>query len=153
MGRYAVTLPVLANSISSARGRYGWFAGGLWRRPTLPTNARIQENVATLAWFYTQERPWNGYRLSPDLLDRLNAAVQYYVSLQRDDGSFPGIDGKPNCAVVGFALVYLAQTYLLMERIAWDAGLRKSVLAAIARAADWLLDPGNDNVVAERSPH
>ena len=146
MGRYAVTLPDLANSISASRDRYGWFAGGFWRRPNLPTNVRIQENVSTLAWFYTQDRPWNSYYLSTDLLDRLNVAVRYYLSFQRDDGAFPGIDGLANPAVVGFALVYLAQTYLLMERVAWDEKLRNSLRGALRRATDWFLDPGNDAV-------
>lgn len=143
MGGFLVTAADLANSVSAARARYGWFSSGLWRRPTTPDNARIQENVATLAWFYSQDRSWNVYHGSPEMLVRLYASTSYYLSLQLEDGSFPDSEGNSNRAVVGFALTYLAQTSLLMEDTGWNPQLQASLDKTLLRASEWFLDPRN----------
>ncbi len=146
MALYGATLPALTSAISDVPGQVGWMSGGFWRPPGVPTNARTQENVATLAWFYSQERPWNPYFRSPELLGLLNASVGYYLALQREDGAFPeGPDQSPRAAT-GFALIYLSQTYLLMQPHSWDGNVQQALLRGLSRAADWFLDPANDDV-------
>ncbi len=146
LGAYAATLPELTAAIATDRRRYGWMAGGFWRQPSRPDNARIQENVITLAWFYTQDRPWNPYYRSPELLRLLDATVSYYLSLQHRRGWFPEGSGRTPRAATAFALVHLAATWRLMASVEWNPGLSNDVLAAVRRGADWFLDPANDDV-------
>lgn len=146
MGLYGATLPALTAAISRAQGRVGWMTGGYWRPAGDPTNSRTQENVSTLAWFYTQDRPWNPYYRSPELLGALESALSYYLSLQRDDGAFPEGPTQSPRAATGFALIYLSQTYLLMQTSTWDEQLERDLLERLLRAVDWFLDPANADV-------
>lgn len=67
----------------------GFMGGNWWRTPNNSSNARVQEHVSTLSWFYANQRPWNPYFQNAALLGRLDAAVLHYLSLQQTDGSFP----------------------------------------------------------------
>ncbi len=49
---------------------------------------------------------------------------------------------------MGFALTYLAQTWLLMRDTGWDRGLQTSLESSLRRASAWFLDPRNDAVWA-----
>ncbi len=146
LATYGATLPELTAAIATDRRRFGWMAGGFWRQPSRPDNARIQENVTTLAWFYTHDRPWNPYHRSPALLQLLNASVTYYLSLQHRRGWFPEGSSRTPRAATAFALVHLADTWRLMAPVEWNTGLSNAVLDAVRRGADWFLDPGNDDV-------
>ena len=57
----------------------GFFAGGWWRTPAAPYNARVQEHVYTLAWFATQARSWNPYRGNADSALRCNPNTVWLV--------------------------------------------------------------------------
>ena len=59
---------------------YGFMGGGWWRTPAQPFNARVQEHVFTLSWFYANRRPWNPYYRDPALLGRLDAALEHYLT-------------------------------------------------------------------------
>ena len=64
LSRDLVTLAALSNDLVAVPGdTWGWFSDAGWFRTTslFTDNARLQESVATLAWFYTQQRPWNPY--------------------------------------------------------------------------------------------
>ena len=80
----------LANSIADTGANRGFFRIPVWRneRDNQPYNARIMENIMTLAWFYTQERPWNIYRGDYALKKRLEAALTFWCNIQNPDGKF-----------------------------------------------------------------
>ncbi|WP_217708786.1 hypothetical protein [Nonomuraea rhodomycinica] len=86
--RFATYLTTLAPMVHDMDAS-GFFAGGWWRSPAAPYNARVQEHVYTLAWFLTQRRAWNPYSGDPALQSALDAALGHYLSLQHADGSFP----------------------------------------------------------------
>lgn len=145
---YLVTLAAMANDIDDSDTELrGYQAGGWWRTPSEPFNARISEHVATYAWFLTAERTWNPYRGDDALAARLDAAIDYYVRLQHDDGSWPEYaPDEHSRAATAFALGYLSKTLARLR----DADLlperRPEISAALRRAATWFLDPANEGV-------
>ncbi|MEU8227346.1 hypothetical protein [Kribbella sp. NPDC048915] len=123
---------------------YGFMAGGWWRTPAQPYNARIQEHVFTLSWFHANQRPWNPYHRDSALLGRLDAALQHYLGLQNPDGSWPeyapGEEGK---ASSGFGLGYLAKTLANLRQACALPSRRTQLEVALRKGVDWYLDPGN----------
>ena len=74
---YLVTLAPMTNDIVDT-DPYGFMGGGWWRtRRHSPFNARVQEHVFTLSWFYANQRAWNPYHRDPALLGRLDAALEH----------------------------------------------------------------------------
>ncbi|MFC0531626.1 hypothetical protein [Phytohabitans kaempferiae] len=148
LARYLVTLPDLANKMDTENeATFGWLTGGYWRTPLVPYNARIQESVYTMAWFYTQQREWNPYYRDPALRDRIYAAMRYFISLQGEDGWFPAwsyVDR--NRDVTAYALLFLGEAALLMEKVGWADDIRSEVIGSLVRAADYFLDPTNEDV-------
>ena len=145
---YLVTLAPMVNEIvDDGSERHGWMAGGWWRTPVEPFNARIQEHVRTLAWFATTERPWNPYLGDPALLARLDAALRYYLSLQHEDGSWAEFEpAERSRAATAFALGYLSKTLADLRRADQLPDTREEISAALHRAATWFLDPANEGV-------
>src|SRR4051812_24335536 len=110
---YLATLAPLVNDINDTDdpALYGHFGGGWWRTPTGPTNARVQEHVFTLSWFYASSRRWNPYFHDKALLAALDAAIGHYLYLQHPDGSFPEYNvDEHGLAPTGFGIGYLAKT-------------------------------------------
>ncbi|MFC7622828.1 hypothetical protein [Microlunatus sp. GCM10028923] len=149
---YLVTLAALVNEIDDSdtalRGR---FQGGWWRTPDEPYNARVQEHVHTLSWFYARRRPWNPYTGSVPLLHRLDCALGYYLSLQHDDGSWPELSAEERSrAATAFALGYLSKTVRELRPLGVLGARLRQVSAALRRAMVWFLDPGNGGVWQDR---
>ncbi|MGW0737204.1 hypothetical protein [Streptomyces sp. NPDC002851] len=145
---YLVILAPMANDIEdSDPATYGWFTGGWWRTPAEPYNARIQEHVFTLSWFYAHARPWNPYAGDAALLARLDAALQYYLRLQHDDGSWPEYRPTEHSrAATGFGLIYLSRTLQNLRTAEVLPERRTELRAALHRAMTWFLDPDNATV-------
>lgn len=143
---FAAYLPIIApitnNIVDDDPERYGWMSGGWWRGQVPdPFNARIQEHVATLAWFYTNDRAWNPYYHDPKLLARLDAALQYYVGLQHEDGSFPEYRWEEHgLAPTGFGSVALSATLRDLKSAVVLPERQADVEASLRLAANWLLD-------------
>ena len=59
----------VANSVVMDGPDRGFIALSVWRgeKNTHPFNARIMENILSLAWFYTAPQRWNPYRGHPAL--------------------------------------------------------------------------------------
>ncbi|MGP4114283.1 hypothetical protein ACTWP5_25660 [Streptomyces sp. 4N509B] len=148
LAAYLVTLAPMVNEIvDDDPARRGWMAGGWWRTPAEPFNARVQEHVHTLSWFATTERPWNPYHRDPALLARLDAAIGHYLSLQHDDGSWPEYEPTERSrAATAFALGYLSKTLQRLRSAEVLAETRPAISAALHRAMTWFLDPGNTGV-------
>ncbi|QIZ37390.1 hypothetical protein [Saccharopolyspora sp. ASAGF58] len=131
--------PMVADMDSS-----GFFAGGWWRSPAAPYNARVQEHVYTLAWFATKSRTWNPYRGDAALLAALDAGLGHYLGLQHDDGSWPEYSPTEHgLAATGFGLGYLSKTNALLREANILPQRQSQITSALRKAMTWLLDPGN----------
>ncbi|MFI0451559.1 hypothetical protein [Actinomadura sp. 6N118] len=144
---YLVSLAPMVNGISDADADYGFFTGGWWRTPANATNARVQEHVLTLAWFYAKARSWNPYSRDPALLVGLDAALGHYLGLQHPDGSWPEYSGSEHSlAATGFALGYLSKVQSLLRSANALPARRTQITAALRKAMTWLLNPSNESV-------
>jgi hypothetical protein len=121
----------------------GFIAISVWRRPqdNKPYNARIMENLTSLAWFYATKRPWNLYYASPALRQRLEAALDFWRRAQAPDGQFSEYGPqKWNLAATAFATKFMGETLrLLKSGPPLDAALLKSVVEADRKAIRVLL--------------
>ncbi|MGN6334214.1 MAG: hypothetical protein ACTHOD_21580 [Motilibacteraceae bacterium] len=148
---FLLSLAPMANGISTAPDTYGWLRGG-WggRSPDKPYNARIQENVATMAWFAANERPWNPYVGDQALLARLDVALGYYLGLQHADGSWSEYaPDEHSRAATGFGMSALAMVVRNLAKIGALPETTDRVRGALERAARWFLDPQNGSVWTE----
>ncbi|WP_226900058.1 hypothetical protein [Nonomuraea phyllanthi] len=137
---YLATLAPMVNDMDDS----GFFAGGWWRSPAAPYNARIQEHVFTLAWFHANARPWNPYAGDADLLAALDAALGHYLSLQHPDGTFPERNpGQHGLAATGFGIGYLAKTLRLLRAAGALPARQAQITAALRTAMTWFLDLDN----------
>ncbi|MFB4282763.1 MULTISPECIES: hypothetical protein [unclassified Nonomuraea] len=143
---YLVTLAPMVNDMADS----GFFAGGWWRTPAATFNARVQEHVFTLAWFYANPRPWNPYAGDTNLLAALDAALGHYLSLQHPDGSFPEYSrNEHGLAPTGFGLGYLAKTLWMLRSAGVLPARQAQVATALRTAMTWFLNPGNRTVWQE----
>lgn len=155
LASYLATLPDLANAVEDTDpDTYGYITGGWWRDWPNTFNARVQENVLTLAWFHRHQRPWNPYASSPALLARLDAALGHYLKLQFPDGSWPEYypleHSRPT---TGFALTFLTSTLRHLEATKALPQTRRRLTTALKRAIDWFLDPSNTMVWGPHIPY
>lgn len=140
---YLTILSPLANSvIDDDPVLYGWMPDGWWRSPTEPFNSRIMEHVATFSWFYSHERSWNPYYQDANLLGRLDAALQYYLGLPHDDGSWTEYSTtEHSLAATGFGTVALSATLRDLKSANALPERRTQIEAALRAGAAWLMDP------------
>lgn len=84
----------LANAVRMTEPEKGFIDISVWRNPNdnRPYNARVMENITSLAWFYTQEEAWNPYYADSDLKKILEAALTFWivmdvlVNMEKADG-------------------------------------------------------------------
>lgn len=145
---YLVTLASMANDIDdSDTDLRGFMAGGWWRTPAQPFNARISEHVFTLSWFYANERPWNPYRGDAALLARLDASIGFYLGLQHADGSWPEYSpAERSRAATAFALGYLSKTLENLRSVDALPARCAQISSALRAAMVWFLDAGNTEI-------
>lgn len=145
---YLVTLAAMTNDIDDSDTELrGYQHGGWWRTPSEPFNARIAEHVGTFAWFLQADRAWNPYRGDSALAARLDAAIDYYLRLQHEDGSWPEYEPQERSrAATAFALGYLSKTLAHLREIDLLPERRTAITAALRSATQWFLDPDNDGV-------
>lgn len=141
--QYFVSLANIANNMEDTDPEtLGWFHRGYQVYPPDPWDARNQESVYTLAWFYSHQASWNPYYLDPVLREHVYAAMRYYLKLQGAEGWWPSDSWTDkNRAATGFALVYLGEAAVMMEAVGWDADVRAGVLASLQLGAEYMLDP------------
>lgn len=116
---YSLTyLPRIANSIQTDgpnRGSINISVGGGAGQPQ-PYNARVMENILTLAWFYASPRKWNQFYANKALRARLELALEYWCNLQSPDGKFSE-DGPQqwSLAATGSAVKFISETLRLLK--------------------------------------
>ena len=143
--QFLAILAPMANDIDdSDTADRGFMGGGWWRNPNAPYNARVQEHVATLSWFYANSRPWNPYFRDAALLARLDAAVVHYLSLQQSDGSWPEYSRpEHSLSATAFGLGYLAKTLRNLRQAGVLPDRRAQLNTALQAGMNWLLNPAN----------
>ena len=107
-----------ANSVLMEGPDRGFISISVWRTPkdNRPYNARIMENILSLAWFYTAERKWNPYRGHPALRARLEAALDFWCRIQNSDGRFSEYSQNGwNLAATAFAVKFMAEALHLLK--------------------------------------
>ena len=108
----------LANAVVPSGQYRGFIDISVWRNPAdnEPYNARVMENITTLAWFYTREENRNPYYADPDLRDILEAALMFWVNMQNEDGRFSEYgDNRWNLAATAFATKFMGKTLEMLE--------------------------------------
>lgn len=138
----------MANDIvDDGSALHGYMGGGWWRSNPQTYDARTQEQVSTLSWFYTNARSWNPYAGNAALLDRLDAAIGYYLELQHPNGSFPSLSaGDENRAATGFGLVALSQVLSDLRSTGSLPVRQAEVEMSLIAATTWFLNPTNIKV-------
>lgn len=128
----------LANSVVADGPNRGFIGLSVWRgqKDNKPHNARIMENILSLAWFYCADRPWNPYRGHPAVRARLEAALGFWCRSQNSDGRFSEYGPEQwNLAATAFATKFIGETLLLLAKgPPIDAPLHAQVVAADRRA-------------------
>jgi len=108
----------VANSVTETGENRGFIDLAVWRNQenNQPYNARIMENILSLAFFYATKRPWNQYYASGAVRERLEAALNFWCNLQSPDGRFSEYGPqKWNLAATAFATKFMGQTRPLLR--------------------------------------
>ena len=120
--------------VANAVREDGFIDISVWRNQAdnAPYNARVMENILSLAYFYAVDRPWNPYYGSPALRERLEAALRFWVGMQSPDGRFSEYGaGRWNLAATAFATKFMGETLLLLHG---GPPVDEELLASVVRA-------------------
>lgn len=139
----------LANSLVDTGQNRGYIQAVVWRTPDVnkPYNARIMENILSLAWFYTTDRPWNPYYGDPALRQRLETAITFWCNIQNEDGRFSEYaPDRWSLAPTAFATKFVGRALYLLETgpaidkevlVRANASLRKALFVSFTDSALW----------------
>jgi hypothetical protein len=135
-------LPVLlvhfhevANAIDERGPTRGYMRLNVWRATQATYNARVMENILSLAWFYTAKRPWNQYYLDPAVRARLEAALDFWCRSQQPDGTFTEYGPRDySLAPTAFATKFIGEAMALLRGVPLDEQLRARAMTALRRA-------------------
>ncbi|RYG69533.1 hypothetical protein EON80_09615 [bacterium] len=123
--------------------QFGWQSSKIYRSAhngASPTNTRVMEPVSMLVWAYTLSKHWNPYYRHPTLRLRLEAGINYWLSLQSKAGGFPedGGAGTQSLPPTSFSLEFLVEMSQQLDKDGTvDAGLRNRLRAAVEKATEW----------------
>lgn len=127
-----------ANSVMETGPDKGFINIHVWRdiKDNKPYNARIMENILSLAWFYCTNRPWNIYYNSPALRPRLEAALSFWSHSQNTDGRFSEYGPKQwNLPATAFSTKFMGETLRLLKTgPAIDADILKNTIETDRKA-------------------
>jgi hypothetical protein len=118
MPYYLQHFHTFANSVVETGPDKGFINIAVWRTPDVnkPFNARIMENILSLAYFYCTNRPWNIYYGSPALRPRLEAALSFWCHSQNADGRFSEYGPqKWNLPATAFSTKFMGETLRLLK--------------------------------------
>ena len=138
MPYYLQHFHTFANSVLETGPDKGFININVWRTPDVnkPFNARIMENILSLAYFYCTNRPWNIYYASPALRPRLEAALSFWCRSQHADGRFSEYGPqKWNLPATAFSTKFMGETLRLLKTgPAIDPVILKNAIAADRKA-------------------
>jgi hypothetical protein len=135
---YVAHFHQLATAVERDGPTRGFIIAPVWQRveDNKPYNARVMENILSLAFFYTQQRPWNPYYGSPQLRLRLEAALNYWLQMQSPEGLFSESgEGEWSLAATASATKFMGETlHYLKGGPALNEDLVKQVAEADRKA-------------------
>ena len=135
---YLANFHRLANSVALSGDRRGFIDIAVWRSPqdNQPHNARIMENILSMAFFYATDRPWNPYRGDPAVRARLEAALDFWVRSQSADGRFSEYAPRQwSLAPTAFATKFMGEALrLLHDGPPIDSAIHRRAIEADRRA-------------------
>jgi hypothetical protein len=108
-----------AGSVVESGPDRGFIGISVWRPldGNKPFNARIMENILSLAYFYTTDRPWNIYYGSKPVRQRLEAALEFWCRIQSPDGKFSEYGPEQwNLAATAFSTKFMGRALILLEK-------------------------------------
>lgn len=124
----------VANSVVETGPDKGFIRIHVWRNADgqKTYNARIMENILSLAWFYCKNRPWNVYHGQPALRSRLEAALTFWCNSQNKDGQFSEYGPQQwNLPASAFATKFMGQALILLKN---GPAIDKDLLARVIEA-------------------
>lgn len=128
----------LANAVRMDGPDRGFIDLQVWRAPqdNRPYNARIMENITSLAYFYATDRPWNPYHADPRLRARLEAALDFWARSQSAEGRFSEYGPQQwNLAATAFATKFMGETLRLLKNgPPIDAAIHRRAIEADRKA-------------------
>lgn len=122
---YVAHFHELANSVIMEGKDKGFISLPVWRqkKDCKPYNARVMENILSLAYFYVTDRPWNPYRNDPRLKARLEAALAFWCRSSKK-GLFSEYSATNyNLAATAFATKFMGETLALLSLPGTDIDL------------------------------
>jgi hypothetical protein len=117
MPYYLKHFHTFANGVVETGPDKGFINIAVWRSPdgNKTYNARIMENILSLAYFYCTNRPWNIYYASPALRPRLEAALSFWCRIQHTDGRFSEYGPQQwNLPATAFSTKFMGETLRLL---------------------------------------
>jgi hypothetical protein len=108
----------VANAVRMQAPDRGFIDVSVWRNPkdNQPYNARIMENILSLAWYYSSARRWNPYRGNPALRSRLEAALEFWCGIQDPQGRLSEYGVKKwNLAATAFSVKFVGEALRLLK--------------------------------------
>ncbi len=109
----------LANAVVEEGEHRGFIDLPVWRRQSdnEPYNARIMENILSLAYFYSTDRPWNPYYGDAAVRARLEAALEFWTGMPNERGQFSEYGwGRWSLAPTAFATKFMGETLRLLAK-------------------------------------
>lgn len=143
---YVAHFHKLATAVEPEDPHRGFIRASVWQAPerNQPSNARVMENILSLAFFYSVKRPWNPWYGSQQLRHRLEAALSYWLHMQSPEGMFRENDEEEAslsatasaAKFMGETLHYLRQGPAVNEDLLRQVAQaqRKAVLAVLYNA-------------------
>ena len=107
----------LANAVLDEGEHRGFIDLPVWRRErdNEPYNARIMENILSLAYFYCTDKPWNPYHGDEAVRARLEAAMEFWTGMPNEQGQFSEYDwGSWSLAPTAFATKFMGEALRLL---------------------------------------
>jgi hypothetical protein len=141
MPYYLAHLAEVANSIVTHGEHRGWINRRVWLgaadfREMAP---RVMENVLSLIYFYTRQEEWNPYYGDPALRQRLELALDFFLSRMGDDGLLKPRNAEQHVGLqfanTMFFTKFMGEALVLLgDGPSIDDGLHEALLDAQRRA-------------------
>lgn len=117
-------------------------------------NARLQESYLPVTYFYTRNDSWNEYYGAEEVKIRLEAMLEYTLSLQHSSGAWPEYSRTENSlSATDFGVNYMTQVLRLLREAEkndpnfpsidrdlfnrLDAAVRKGIMCVLTSSAMW----------------
>jgi hypothetical protein len=115
---YVAHFHQLANAVIMEGENTGFIDLSVWRaeKDNNPYNARIMENILSLVYFYTEDKPWNPYFGMTQLRERIEKSLEFWISIQSEDGKFSEYGPeKWNLAATAFGTKFIGDALLRLS--------------------------------------